>query len=115
VTRDEFERLTADVLDALPEAMGLDNVEVTLEDEYPSGVSHALALYRGVPLPARHTNATGYSWSLPDKIELYWRVFLAQYGTNQDVLRSEIRRVLVHEIAHHHGISDGRLREMGAY
>ena len=81
MTKEEFERLTAEVLDGLPQAMGLDNVEVTLEDEYPEGVSHALALYRGVPLPARHASATGYNLSLPDKIELYWRVFLAQYGT----------------------------------
>ena len=115
MTKEEFERLTAEVLDGLPQAMGLDNVEVTLEDEYPEGVSHALALYRGVPLPARHASATGYNLSLPDKIELYWRVFLAQYGTDVEMLRGEIRRVLLHEIAHHHGISDGRLREIGAY
>ena len=115
VTKEEFERLTAEVLDSLPEATGLDNVEVTLEDEYPSGVSHALASYRGVPLPARHANAVGYSGSLPDKIELYWRVLIDHYGTDREVLRGEIRRVLLHEIAHHHGISDGRLREIGAY
>jgi predicted Zn-dependent protease with MMP-like domain len=115
VTKEDFERLTAEVLDSLPQAMGLDNVEVTLEDEYPSGVSQALALYRGVPLPARHANAAGYNWSAPDKIELYWRVFLAQYGTDVEMLKAEIRRVLLHEIAHHHGISDERLREIGAY
>jgi predicted Zn-dependent protease with MMP-like domain len=115
VTKEEFERLTAEVLDSLPQAMGLDNVEVTLEDQYPPGVSQALALYRGVPLPARHANAAGYNLSAPDKIELYWRVFLAQYGPDLGVLRGEIRRVLIHEIAHHHGISDARLREIGAY
>ena len=115
MTKEEFERLTAAVLDSLPEATGLDNVEVTLEDEYPEGVTQALALYRGVPLPARHASAGGYNLSLPDKIELYWRVFLAQYGSDTEVLRGEIRRVLLHEIAHHHGISDGHLREIDAY
>src|SRR5437588_12956777 len=103
MTKEEFERLTAEILDGLPQGMGLDNVEVTLEDEYPPGVSQALALYRGVPLPARHANAAGYNLSAPDKIELYWRVFLAQYGPDVGGLRGELHRGLPHGLPHPHG------------
>ena len=120
--RHRFEQLVAEALDALPDVFldKLDNVEVVVED-WPSrevvlraGVRSAanlLGFYHGVPQTKRTHN---YGLVLPDKISIYQRPIELRYRTVEQV-RATIHRVLRHEIAHHFGINDKRLREIGAY
>ena len=122
VDRSVFERLVAEALDALPEAYRekLDNVAVVVED-WPdhqamavSGASHpagVLGLYHGVPLERR---THSYTLVIPDKITLYQRPIELQCRSF-DQAKAMIQHVVRHEIAHHFGIDDRRLREIGAY
>jgi predicted Zn-dependent protease with MMP-like domain len=118
VARAEFERLVADALDELPEpfASHLSNVDVVVEDE-PSSEQLAplrrgstlFGLYQGIPQTER---GGGYSFVMPDKISIF-RGPLMRACTSEDELREEVARTVVHEIAHHFGISDDRLHELG--
>jgi predicted Zn-dependent protease with MMP-like domain len=117
-----FEQLVAEALAALPDVFldKLDNVEVVVED-WPSrevvrraGVRSAanlLGFYHGVPQTKR---THGYGLVLPDKISIYQRPIEMRSRTTEDARRI-IQRVLRHEIAHHFGIGDERLQELGAY
>jgi predicted Zn-dependent protease with MMP-like domain len=89
----------------------MSNVEVVVEDE-PADGRPLLGLYQGVPLTRR---GTGYSGVLPDKITIYRGPLERQYGHDPDLLRHHIRRVVLHEVAHHFGISDERLVEIDRY
>jgi predicted Zn-dependent protease with MMP-like domain len=122
MNRKLFERLVADALDDLPEVFQekLDNVEVVVED-WPdqetlrlAGVrSHTdlLGLYHGVPQTVRTQN---YGLVLPDRISIYQGpIELRCHTVNQ--ARALVSRVIRHELAHHFGIDDDRLQEMGAY
>jgi predicted Zn-dependent protease with MMP-like domain len=122
MNRQTFEHLVAQALDELPQEFQekLDNVEVIVED-WPdrrtmrlAGVRHPtqlLGLYHGVPQTKRTHN---YGLVLPDKISIYQRPIEMRYHTPEEV-RSAIHRVLRHELGHHFGLSDDRLREIGAY
>jgi predicted Zn-dependent protease with MMP-like domain len=122
LNHDNFEGLVAQALDDLPEEFrqALDNVEIVIEN-WPdketlrlAGVRHPAALlgfYHGVPKTKR---SRGYNLVLPDKISLYRRPILMRCRTDAQV-RATVAHVLYHEIAHHFGISDERLREIGAY
>lgn len=117
-----FEQLVAEALAALPDVFldKLDNVEVVVED-WPSrevvlrtGVRSAanlLGFYHGIPQTKR---THGYGLVLPDKISIYQRPIEMRSRTTEDARRI-IQRVLRHEIAHHFGIGDERLQELGAY
>jgi predicted Zn-dependent protease with MMP-like domain len=117
-----FERLVAQALDDLPAGIQakLDNVDVVVED-WPdaatlrvAGVRHPtqlLGFYHGVPRTKRTHN---YGLVLPDKITIYRRPIEMRSRTIEDV-RATVLRVVKHEIAHHFGIGDDRLREIGAY
>ena len=117
-----FERLVAEALDALPEFFQerLDNVEVVVED-WPdretmrlAGINHPaqlLGFYHGVPQTKRTHN---YGLVSPDKISIYRRPIELRCRTVEQV-RTAINGVLRHEIAHHFGLDDDRLRELGAY
>jgi predicted Zn-dependent protease with MMP-like domain len=114
-----FEDLVGDALDSLPEELVsyMDNVQVVVEDEPPPGEVHGLArggtllgLYHGVPLTERGLNAP----LLPDKISIY-RGPITRAARTPAEIRRLVRRVVVHEIAHHFGIDDDRLHELGAY
>ncbi len=117
-----FKRLVAKALDELPETFQerLNNVEVVVE-AWPdretlrrSGMRHPtqlLGFYHGVPQTKRTHH---YGLVLPDKISIYQRPIEMRCRTVEQV-RALIRRVLRHEIAHHFGLSDQRLRELGAY
>lgn len=117
----DFERLVTEALDALPETFRerLENVEIVIED-WPdletmrrAGIKHPsqlLGFYHGVP----KTERTYYNLVLPDKISLYRRPILMRCRNGEELIRM-IHRVLQHEIAHHFGLDDGRLREIGAY
>ena len=109
----EFEQSVQDAVDELPgdlrEAMS--NVEIVIEDEPPAG-QPLLGLYQGVPLTRR---TSGYGNVPPDKISIYRGPLERLYGDDAAVLESQIKRVVLHEIAHHFGISDQRLREIDRY
>lgn len=89
----------------------MNNVEIVVEHEPPNG-QRLLGLYRGVPLPQRTSN---YSGMLPDKITIFSGPITRLAGGDADRLQREIRHVVLHEIAHHFGISDERLIELDRY
>jgi predicted Zn-dependent protease with MMP-like domain len=109
----DFEQAVLDALDSLPPELRdrISNVEVVVEDEPPAG-QPLLGLYQGVPLTRR---GSGYSGALPDKITIYRGPLERRYGDDLDLLRRQVRRVVLHEVAHHFGISDQRLIEIDRY
>ena len=110
---ERFEKYVQDAVDSLPSDLrgNLSNVELVVEDEPPPG-QPLLGLYQGVPLTRRSSQ---YGGALPDKITLYRGPLTRLYGQDADLLRAEVRRVVLHEIAHHFGISDERLIEIDRY
>ncbi|MFO7743152.1 MAG: metallopeptidase family protein [Anaerolineae bacterium] len=117
-----FEQLVAEALDALPRDIQekLDNVDVVIAD-WPdretlrkAGLRHPVQLlgfYQGVPLTKRSRR---YGLVLPDKITIYRRPIEMRTRTAQET-RALVQRVVRHELAHHFGIGDDRLHEIGAY
>ena len=83
----------------------MSNVELVVEDEPPPGLP-LLGLYQGVPLTRR---TSFYAGVPPDKITIYQGPLERLYARDPERLRREIRRVVLHEIAHHFGIGDERL------
>jgi predicted Zn-dependent protease with MMP-like domain len=110
---DEFDEYVEAALDSLPADLRarMSNVELTVEEEPPPG-QPLLGLYQGVPLTRR---GSGYAGVLPDKITIYRGPLVRLYGGDGETLRREVRRVVLHEIAHHFGISDERLIELDRY
>jgi predicted Zn-dependent protease with MMP-like domain len=110
---DEFEELVEEAIDSLPADLRafMENVAVLVEDEPPPGLP-LLGLYQGVPL-TRRTSA--YAGVPPDKITIYRGPLERRAGGDPERLRAEVRHVVVHEIAHHFGISDERLVELDRY
>ncbi len=114
-SRDRFERLVGQAVDALPpQLLGyLDNVQITVEDVPPEdpaghGEEILLGLYEGVPRTER-----GFGdGMLPDRITLYRRPLEAR-ARNQQELAEVVRDTVIHEIAHHFGIDDDHLDELG--
>jgi predicted Zn-dependent protease with MMP-like domain len=100
-------------IDGLPADLrsAMSNVAVVVEDEPPVGLP-LLGLYEGVPLTHR---TSGYAAVPPDKISIYRGPLVRRYGHDPEVLRTQIKRVVLHEIAHHFGISDERLLELDRY
>jgi predicted Zn-dependent protease with MMP-like domain len=96
-------------LDSLPAELGglMSNVAVTVEhDPGPPGL---LGLYEGIPLTSRTTQ---YAGVLPDRITIYRQEICAICRT-EDEVAGEVRRTVIHEVAHHFGIDDDRLAELG--
>jgi predicted Zn-dependent protease with MMP-like domain len=112
VDDEQFEDVVDAAIEDLPEDLSeaMSNVEVVVEDEPPPG-QPLFGLYQGVPL-TRRTSAYA---ALPDKISIYRGPLVRSYGEEPELLRQMIRRVVLHEIAHHFGISDERLRELDRY
>jgi predicted Zn-dependent protease with MMP-like domain len=109
VGRERFEELVAEALDGIPAVFtkAMRNVAVFVED-VPDD-PYLLGLYVGVPLTER---TTGYGGVLPDRILIYRSTICAQCDTEEDVV-AEVRKTVVHEVAHHFGIDDARLHELG--
>jgi predicted Zn-dependent protease with MMP-like domain len=106
---ERFEEMVVAALDDLPEDLGqlMRNVAVTVEhDPGPPGL---LGLYQGVPLTSRTTH---YAGVLPDRITIF-RQAICAICWNEAEVANQVRRTVIHEIAHHFGISDPRLRELG--
>jgi predicted Zn-dependent protease with MMP-like domain len=109
----EFEQAAQEALDELPPELrgAMSNVTIVIEDE-PQDGAPLLGLYQGVPLTRR---GSAYAGALPDKITIFRGPLERLYGADPDLLRVEIKRVVLHEIAHHFGISDARLVELDRY
>jgi predicted Zn-dependent protease with MMP-like domain len=110
VSAARFEELVADALDGIPEPLtrAMTNVVVLTEDAHPEDPG-LLGLYEGVPLTERSVD---YAGILPDRITLYREPLVAMCVDEAELVR-EVRVTVVHEIAHHFGIDDARLHELG--
>jgi predicted Zn-dependent protease with MMP-like domain len=109
MSQDEFDDLVSDALDQLPDGILelLDNVVILTDDE--NGEEDLLGLYEGVP----RTERMDYGGlELPDRITLY-RLALCGHCDDLADLKDEILVTVVHELAHHLGIDDERLTELG--
>jgi predicted Zn-dependent protease with MMP-like domain len=105
-----FDELVADALDLIPSELtaALDNVVVLVADRHPDD-GELLGLYEGVALTERDSN---YAGSLPDTITIYREALLEFCDSDDDVV-DEVAVTVIHEIAHHFGIDDDRLHELG--
>jgi len=121
--RKEFEKLVRSALEELPKEFAdmLQNVDVVIEDGVDmdmvrnrglGGKGRLLGLYQGVPLRDR---THYYGMVLPDKITLFQHNIERACELQGLSVRDEVRHVIQHEIAHHFGISDERLRDLGIY
>ena len=119
MTTAQFERLVREALEKLPDQVKarMENVDLVVED-WPtrtqlvgSGLDEGdslLGLYEGIPLTERY----GYDMVLPDKITLFQKAIEAFCSSDQEVVK-EVRDTVVHEVAHHFGIDDPSLEDMG--
>jgi predicted Zn-dependent protease with MMP-like domain len=117
LSRDRFESLVADALDSLPEDLGraMDNVAVLVEDwptsDQLGGRSGTLlGLYEGIALTNR--SPLSYAGTMPDRITIFQEP-ISRIARNEDELLQLVRTTVIHEVAHHFGISDERLAELG--
>ena len=106
---DAFEDLVADALEAIPDELRaeMENVAIIVDDRSPPG--RLYGLYEGVPLTRR---GSSYAGALPDRITIYQQAICAICDTEAEVA-DEVRRTVIHEVGHHFGIGDERLRELG--
>lgn len=109
--REEFEVLVQDALDGIPQELTalMRNVAIFVEDDPDPEDPELLGVYEGVPLTER---GEWYSGVLPDRITIFMNPTLRICESREDVV-DEVRVTVVHEVAHHFGISDGRLHELG--
>lgn len=112
MSREEFEQAVGDGLDLVPEQLAaqMDNVVVLVEDDAPADEPELLGLYEGTPLTER--DGFWAAGSLPDRITIFRNPTLAICDTREEVV-AEVAITVVHEIAHHFGIDDERLHELG--
>ncbi|HEX6219968.1 MAG TPA: metallopeptidase family protein [Acidimicrobiia bacterium] len=108
--RHEFESEVDRVIEALPQWVieEIDNLIVVVEDSPTPEQGDVLGIYEGVSLAERGD----YFGVLPDRIVIFYRPHLA-LELDDDELREEIRRTVLHELGHHLGIDDVRLAELG--
>jgi predicted Zn-dependent protease with MMP-like domain len=109
----DFDQTIEEALDSLPPDLRefMSNVAIVIEEEPPPGAP-LLGLYQEFPLTTR---GRAYGGVPPDKITIYRGPLERLCGTDPAQLRREIRRVVLHEVAHHFGIGDERLVEIGRY
>lgn len=123
INRDRFEKLVAQAIEELPEEFRekLQNIDIVIE-AFPSRAqlrrAHLtqgvilLGLYEGVPLTRRNSS---YGMVPPDKITIFQKNIEARCANSDERdLRDEVQRTVRHEIAHHFGISDARLKQIDA-
>ncbi len=108
---EEFDALVDRALDDIPDELAslVRNVVVLVEPDAPPDDPHLLGLYEGVALTERESN---YAAQLPDRILIFRRPLLEMCGSIEE-LEDEVRITVVHEVAHHFGIDDARLHELG--
>ncbi len=105
---DAFEVLVADALETIPDALRaeMENVAIIIDDESPPG--RLYGLYEGIPLTKRGT----YAGVNPDRITLFLATICRSASTTEDLAR-RVRVTLLHEVGHHFGMGEKRLRELG--
>ena len=110
VPNDRFDELVGDALESIPAELrsAMDNVAIIVEDEAVG--RHLFGLYEGIPLTKRLSSS--YSGVMPDRITLYQRE-ICRVCKSEDDVRAQVRKTVIHEIAHHFGIGDMRLHELG--
>lgn len=108
--RHQFELEVDRVIESLPTWVidEIDNLIVVVEDDPTPDQGDVLGIYEGVSLAERGD----YFGALPDRIVIFYRPHLAM-GLDDDALKEEIRRTVLHELGHHLGIDDARLTELG--
>ena len=123
LSRRRFEELVSEAMDSIPDKLwqAVENIVVTVEEwpgrrqmeraGLPPGYT-LLGLYEGVPLTVR---TASYGLVPPDKITIFRGTILAACPPDENAIRAQVRQTVLHEIAHHFGISDERLLELGAY
>lgn len=118
--REQFRRLVQEAVDSLPSEFmdQIDNLEIVIErrpsrDDLMAGRvapgSTLLGLYHGIPLTVR---GEYYNLAMPDKISIYQETIEAMCRDDEQV-RYQVRKTVLHEIAHYFGIDDDRLHELG--
>jgi len=109
---DEFQDAVGDALDQIPDELTrlLSNVAVLVEDEPPPDEPDLLGIYEGTPLTER--DGWWDAGSLPDRITIFKGPLERMCGDRDDLL-DEIAVTVVHEVAHHFGVDDDRLHELG--
>lgn len=107
ISREEFEEMIHNSLDSLPKEIQekMENVEIVVEDEVEN--PYLFGLYHGVPQTRRGNH---YFWVLPDKITIFKKT-IEKYARDKKHLAQIVRSVVRHEIAHHFGYSDEKLRK----
>ena len=110
MSRRRFEELVADALDGIPQELtdAMDNVVVLVADRNPDDPT-LLGLYEGIALTER---SSSYGWVLPDRITVYQDAILDICETEDDVVH-EVGVTVVHEVAHHFGIDEDTLHDLG--
>jgi predicted Zn-dependent protease with MMP-like domain len=105
---ERFEELVGEALDQIPDdlASRIDNVVVRVQDESRANL---LGLYEGIPLTRRDQYG---GMAMPDRITIFRKPILARCRTEEQVVE-QVRITVIHEVAHHFGISDERLDELG--
>jgi len=108
--RTEFEAVVDSTIEDLPEWVieKVDNLIVVVEEEPPASLGNVLGVYEGVALSERED----YSGMMPDRIVVFRQPHIALELNDQE-LRTEIRKTVLHEIGHHLGIDDARLADLG--
>ena len=111
MSRERFEELVAEAMDRVPPELAtlVDNCVVLVEDDSPSHEPDLLGLYDGTPLTERGSD---YVMALPDRITIFRNPILQMCESEAEVV-DEVRITVVHEIAHHFGIDDDKLHELG--
>jgi predicted Zn-dependent protease with MMP-like domain len=119
--RGEFEDTVRDALDDMPDefARYLDNVQVVIEDEPSPALLRSLGLnprrdtlfglYQGVPL---HQRGGAFGGALPDKISIFYHPLVRAF-TSPERIRRQVRKTVIHEIAHFFGLDDAAIRKLG--
>ena len=109
VPPDRFAELVASALDGIPDELGrlMDNVNVFVDDHSPPG--RLFGYYEGIPLTRREQYG---GMAMPDKITIYRQTICAACR-DEDEVTHQVRVTVVHEVAHHFGIDDARLDELG--
>jgi predicted Zn-dependent protease with MMP-like domain len=111
LSAEAFEELVDQALDGIPDALMrlVDNVAIIVEPDSPSDQPYLLGLYEGTPLTSR---GNWYAGALPDRITIFKGPIERHCRTLEEVVH-QVRVTVVHEIAHHFGIDDDRLHELG--
>ena len=110
VSNEQFDEFVSDAIRSLPPelAKNMSNVGIFVEDEAKG--RNLFGLFQGVPLTKR--GPLSYSGALPDRITIYQRT-IERYASSEQQVRDQVRKTVIHELGHHFGIDDDRLKELG--